>query len=156
MHYGLTATIDLSKIAANYRILKKHAPKAEMAAAVKADGYGLGAKEISRTLYAEGCRSFYTALLEEALELRTLMPDVSINVLGGLAPGSERDAQAKNITPVQAQERLREPDEGYHVRPRHVAPCLLGRTGTSPEPRTAGALCRYRGVFSAGEKIVRQ
>lgn len=100
MHYGVTATIDLNMIAANYRLLQQRAPHSEMAGVVKANGYGLGADEIAKTLYACGCRTFYVALYTEALSLRKTIPDGVIAVLGGIPPGAKQEAHDQRITPV--------------------------------------------------------
>lgn len=99
-HHGVVAEINLSAIARNYRLLKARAGNADTAAAVKADGYGLGALKIVETLYQEGCRSFYVAHYKEALPLRAAFKDIHIAVLGGLPPHAEDDAAANNITPV--------------------------------------------------------
>ena len=57
VHHGHpTLTIDLGAICRNYRHLAKRAPTAEVAAVVKADAYGLGAKEIAPALARSGCR----------------------------------------------------------------------------------------------------
>jgi len=58
-------TIDLDALAANYRTFVRQALGAEVAPAVKADGYGLGAVPVSRRLMAEGARSFFVARLAE-------------------------------------------------------------------------------------------
>jgi alanine racemase len=100
MHYGVTATVDLNAIAANYRLLKARAPLANMAGVIKANGYGLGAKEVAAALKACGCKTFYVAIYDEALGLRAAFADERIAVLGGIPPGMEEDAWAKNITPV--------------------------------------------------------
>lgn len=100
MYYGLTATIDLNAVADNIRSLQRAAGKAEVAGVIKAEGYGLGMKEIAATLYACGCRSFYTAHLWEAVEARRHFPDTRIAPLNGLAAGSEAETLAHGITPV--------------------------------------------------------
>lgn len=99
-HHGVVAEINLSAVARNYRLLKTYAGNADTAAAVKADGYGLGAAKITETLYQEGCRSFYVAHYKEALPLRAAFQDIHIAVLGGLPPDTYDDAAAHNITPV--------------------------------------------------------
>ena len=43
-------TIDLDALAANYRLFCARAQGAEVAPVVKADGYGLGAAQVSRRL----------------------------------------------------------------------------------------------------------
>lgn len=97
---GALATIDLSVIAQNLRVLQGMCGTSEVAATIKADGYGLGALPLAKTLYQTGCRSFYVAHLEEALSLRALHTDTTIYVLHGIPENSEAEAFANNITPI--------------------------------------------------------
>ncbi|MET0295700.1 MAG: alanine racemase [Phenylobacterium sp.] len=96
-------TIDLDALARNYALLARTAVGAETAAVVKSDGYGLGASEVARRLWAEGCRSFFTARLAggEAVR-RALGPDrpAVIFLLDGLAPGHWERLSAARLTPV--------------------------------------------------------
>ena len=92
--------IDLAAIAANWRLLCAMHPSGPVAGVVKADGYGLGARPVARALYAAGCRHFFVALLDEAMEIRQIVPDAMLAVLGGLIAGSEADYLAQNIVPV--------------------------------------------------------
>lgn len=77
-------TIDLGAIADNYRRLRREAAGSELAAVVKADGYGLGASEVAETLWQAGCRSFFVAHPEEGIELRRFLPEATIYILNGL------------------------------------------------------------------------
>lgn len=63
-------TINLKHLKENYQLLKKIASPAAVASVVKADAYGLGAKNIAPALYDAGCRFFFVATLDEALNLR--------------------------------------------------------------------------------------
>jgi alanine racemase len=92
--------IDLDAIAANWRQLRGRTGGGAVAAVVKADGYGLGARPVVARLYREGCRHFFTAHLGEALAIRPLLPDAMVAVLNGLWPGSEMEYLAHDITPV--------------------------------------------------------
>ncbi len=93
-------TIDLGAIAANYRLLADRAAPAEAAAAVKADGYGLGLEPVVRTLTRAGCRTFFVATVEEGIELRALLPEAAICVLNGLIAGIPAEFSAHNLIPV--------------------------------------------------------
>jgi alanine racemase len=97
---GAVLEIDLAAIVANWRLLCAQHPSGPVAGVVKADGYGLGARPIARALYAAGCRHFFVALLDEALEIRSLVADAMLAVLGGLIAGSEADYLAHDIVPV--------------------------------------------------------
>jgi len=98
-------TIDLDALAHNFHVLRAHAPGAEAAPVVKADGYGLGAGPVARRLWAEGARSFFVARLQEGEALRAALgPEraATILVLDGLTAGAgARLAQAR-LTPVLA------------------------------------------------------
>lgn len=98
-------TIDLDALAANLEVLRAQAAGAEVAAVVKADGYGLGAGPVSRRLWTEGVRSFFVARLPEGEALRAeLGPQrlASIYVLDGLTPGAGPRMLAASLTPVLA------------------------------------------------------
>jgi alanine racemase len=88
---GAMLEIDLAAIVANWRLLCARHPSGPVAAVVKADAYGLGAREVAPALYAAGCRHFFTALLDEALAIRDIVPDAMVAVLNGLYPGTEGD-----------------------------------------------------------------
>ena len=97
---GAVLEIDLAAIVANWRSLCAQHPSGPVAGVVKADGYGLGARRVAAALYQAGCRHFFVALLDEALELRDLLPDAMLAVLGGLVAGSEADYRAHRIVPA--------------------------------------------------------
>jgi alanine racemase len=97
---GAILEIDLAAIVANWRLLCAMHPSGPVAGVVKADGYGLGARPVVQALYAAGCRHFFVALLDEALEICELVPGAMLAVLGGLIPGSEADYLAHDIVPV--------------------------------------------------------
>jgi len=92
--------IDLDAIAANWRLLRTHHPSGAVAGVVKADGYGLGAREVAARLYREGCRHFFVAHLSEALAIRDLVPDTMLAVLNGLILGTEAEYAATGVLPV--------------------------------------------------------
>ncbi len=62
-------TLDSGALVANWRTLARLSGKAACGAAVKADGYGLGAREVVARLSAAGCRDFFVATWGEALAL---------------------------------------------------------------------------------------
>ncbi|MGB8399741.1 alanine racemase [Bradyrhizobium sp.] len=77
-------TVDLDAIVANWRKLEKTAVPAECAGVVKADAYGCGADQVARALAAAGCKTFFTATLDEARVVRAAAPQASIYALDGL------------------------------------------------------------------------
>jgi len=94
------ALIDLEALADNYRILCERAKPAKVGAAVKANAYGVGLAPVARILFESGCRTFFTAHFEEALTLRTVLPQAIIAVLHGLTPPAFGEAIAARIVPV--------------------------------------------------------
>jgi len=80
------AEIDLRALRANYRALNAFADGAGVMAVVKADAYGHGAVEVTRTLRDEGCGHFAVATVEEAAELRAAGISERIYLLGGFFP----------------------------------------------------------------------
>ncbi|MEV6577042.1 alanine racemase [Streptomyces sp. NPDC051582] len=64
------AEIDLDAVRANVRALRARAPRAELMAVVKADGYGHGAVRCARAAQDAGATWLGTATPEEALALR--------------------------------------------------------------------------------------
>ena len=93
-------TVRLGAIAENYRTLRSLASGAAVAGVVKADGYGLGAVQSTRTLLAEGCDTFFVARLEEGIAIRPIAPKARIFVLDGPRAASAPAFVAHNLTPV--------------------------------------------------------
>ena len=91
MHHPLRLTIDAKAIQSNWRWLADHAGVAT-GAAVKADGYGLGARETTEALIEAGCRDFFVSTWAEAEALGNLPDSVSLVVLHGVGPGDEEAA----------------------------------------------------------------
>jgi alanine racemase len=102
--HGLNVEVDLSNVGDNYLFLKHMCPTAEVAAVVKANAYGLGARAVSRHLAALGCTVYFVAHLNEAMELRRHVPDAAIYVLNGLMPGTGDVHRALNLKPVLTSE----------------------------------------------------
>jgi alanine racemase len=93
-------TIDLGALVENHRRLRRQAPGSEIAAVVKADGYGLGAGEVAAALWQSGCRTFFVAHPVEGTLLRGTLPDATIFVLHGLQEGSAEDLVEATLIPV--------------------------------------------------------
>jgi alanine racemase len=83
MHRPLRLTIDRSALQSNWRWLADHAG-VPAGAAVKANGYGLGACDVTQALMPAGCRDFFVSSWAEAKELGNLPEPVSIVVLHGV------------------------------------------------------------------------
>lgn len=99
---GGILTIDLAALAANYRMLRARAAPAECGAAVKADGYGLGAERVVGVLARAGCRTFFVASVDEGIAVRGALaeyPEAVIYVLNGPAY-AEVELAAHDLRPV--------------------------------------------------------
>lgn len=112
---GGIATIDLGAMRRNFRIGMAMVGGVPPGAVVKANGYGLGADIVGKTLVSEGCRDFFVARITEAVDLReALRADrthidgetpidqaIAINVLDGNLAGADPELLIRNrITPV--------------------------------------------------------
>ncbi|MBL6623016.1 MAG: alanine racemase, partial [Alphaproteobacteria bacterium] len=92
-------TIYPDRLTDNWRWLDSQtASDCRTASVVKADAYGLGLAGIAPILRKAGCTDFCVAQLAEGIALRQLLPDVSIQVLEGLLPGTEADYAAHQLT----------------------------------------------------------
>ncbi len=70
--------IDTAALTDNWRALARLSGTAACGAAIKADGYGLGATEVARHLAAAGCRDFFVATWAEAERLAPLRLPLSV------------------------------------------------------------------------------
>ena len=93
-------TIDTAALASNWRTCGARAPRAECAAVVKANAYGIGIENAVPALAEAGCRTFFVAQVAEAVAVRRLDAEAVIYVLNGLLPGSGDDHAAHELRPV--------------------------------------------------------
>ncbi len=88
----------------NYRTICDATNGVPLAAVVKADGYGLGAVRVARTLWDAGCRRFFVARVDEGVTLREGLAehslDAEIIVFDGLVPGTAEDLVSAGLVPV--------------------------------------------------------
>ncbi|WP_049630936.1 alanine racemase [Cellvibrio sp. pealriver] len=93
-------TIDLRAIQQNWLKLNS-LTRSCVGGVIKANAYGLGAKEVANCLFAAGCKEFFLATLDEAVEARSCLPsEVNIYLLGGLRNVNVSELHERNITPV--------------------------------------------------------
>ena len=125
------AIVDLAAARANYaEVLRLAKGSAAVLCVVKADAYGHGSVPVSRALADAGARHFAVATAEEAITLREAAIAGSILVLGGLEPGSERDAVAHGLQPlIGTVDELRRWDAAGRAARRKLACHLLLNTG---------------------------
>lgn len=79
----LRLTLDGEALVSNWRYLKGQG-QAGCGAAVKANGYGLGAVDVVRRLRDAGCRDFFVAHWGEAAAISHLVAPDCISVLNGI------------------------------------------------------------------------
>jgi alanine racemase len=99
MHRPLRLTVDRTAIQENWKWLQERAGVLA-GAAIKADGYGLGAREAAEALYQAGCRDFFVSTWAEADALGPLPMGASVVVLHGAGPQDVEAALASNARPV--------------------------------------------------------
>ncbi len=94
----LRLRLDGAALADNWRALAAASGTAKCGAAVKANGYGLGAVAVATRLAAAGCRDFFVATWAEAEELAAL--GASVSVLHGVRAEDIEIARAGIARPV--------------------------------------------------------
>lgn len=90
--------VNLDALLTNYKKLRNLNPGKIGLAIVKADSYGLGSKVIADYLYKNGVRHFATATLEEALELKDVVKESMVLVLGVTNPKNVKYAVENDIS----------------------------------------------------------
>ncbi|QNE30830.1 alanine racemase [Sphingomonas sp. NBWT7] len=90
--------LDRAALVDNWRTLARMSGTAACGAAVKADGYGLGARVVVTHLAAAGCRDFFVATWAEAAALGEL--DVPLSVLHGVRAEDLEQALLGRARPV--------------------------------------------------------
>jgi alanine racemase len=97
----LRLRLDEDALVANWRWLDQKSGAAACGAAVKANGYGLGAVEVMRRLLRAGCRDFFVSNWGEAAVLEPLLDDgVSLAVLHGVRDEDVAAALVSRARPV--------------------------------------------------------
>jgi len=99
MHRPLRLRLDRDALQHNWQWLQARAG-VPAGAAIKADGYGIGARETMRTLYDAGCRTFFVSTYAEAEDLGPVPGDSSLVVLHGVGPADVEAAIASPARPV--------------------------------------------------------
>lgn len=132
-------SLDAAALTGNWRALAKLSGDAACGAAVKADGYGLGAKAVVTRLLAAGCRDFFVATWREARALADT--GATLSVLHGvrsedMALTGLRHARPVLSTPAQVQ-RWRDAGGGACDV---MVDTGMNRLGVAPEDVVAGLL----------------
>ena len=99
IHRALRLRLDSSALQNNWRWLQR-AAGVPAGAAVKADGYGLGAREVTRLLAQVGCRDFFVSTWAEADALGALPEGAELCVLHGVGPDDLNAVHASRARPM--------------------------------------------------------
>ncbi len=95
------ATVHLPAIAHNLRELRRIlAPRVEILAIIKADGYGHGCRAVAETLSELGIRRFGVATVQEGVLLREAGMREDILVMGGILPEQIDDLVHAHLIPA--------------------------------------------------------
>lgn len=117
----LRLRLDSDALVANWRWLAAQSGDAACGAAIKADGYSLGARAVMRYLAAAGCRDFFVATWAEAAALMPLPEGVSLSVLHGVGASDMVAARTLPARPVlNSVEQVARWREGGEGRPCDV------------------------------------
>jgi alanine racemase len=96
----LKLRLDGAALVSNWKWLAAQSGSADCGAAVKADGYGLGARDVVTRLSAAGCQNFFVAHWAEAAAVADLVPPGQISVLNGLDADDPAEVLAIGALPV--------------------------------------------------------
>ncbi len=136
----LRLDLNTHALVENWRWLAARSGAAACGAAIKANGYGLGAREVLARLARAGCRDFYVATWNEAAALDPLPPGCTLSVFHGVREEDMVAACASVARPVLntvAQvRRWRETGRACDV----MIDTCMNRLGLSMADVAAGAL----------------
>ncbi|MDB5713712.1 MAG: alr [Sphingomonadales bacterium] len=96
----LRLSLDGNALVANWRWLAGRSGAAACGAAVKADGYGLGACEVVARLSAAGCGDFFVSTWAETAPLGSLPANAGLSVLHGAREEDMALARRSRARPV--------------------------------------------------------
>jgi alanine racemase len=142
LHHPLRLSLDGEALVANWRWLRARGGEAACGAAVKADGYGLGARDAAMRLANAGCRDFFVATWAEAAALTEWVGDASLVVLHGVAEEDMAPALASPARPVlNTPAQVRRWREAAPDRPCDVmVDTGINRLGLSPADLADGLI----------------
>ena len=134
------AEIDLSAIRDNIKAIRARVgPRVKIMPAVKANGYGHGAVEVSRAVLQAGAQVLSVAMPEEGIELREAGFDVPILILGCSTPDAAADTVRYDLASTvcdlpYARALCRAAIEQSKTASVHVkVDTGMGRIGVQPE-----------------------
>jgi alanine racemase len=96
----LRIRLNEAALVSNWNWLAAQSGPADCGAAVKAGGYGVGARDVVSRLAAAGCKQFFVAHWGEAAAIADLVPTLQIAVLNGLDADDPADVLSIGAVPV--------------------------------------------------------
>jgi alanine racemase len=96
----LKLLLDGEALVSNWKWLAARSGAAACGAAVKANAYGLGAREVVPRLAQAGCKDFFVAHWGEAQAIADLIPTEQIAVLNGMDADDPADVRSIGAVPV--------------------------------------------------------
>lgn len=137
----LRLLLDGKALVANWRWLADRQGSSACGAAVKANGYGLGAGEVVDRLAQAGCRDFFCATWAEAQALGTMPEGARLAVLHGVRAEDMEAARNSAAHPVlNSVGQVRRWREAGGGRCDVMVDTGMNRLGLSVEQVRAGAL----------------
>lgn len=131
--------LDAAALVANWTLLSRWSGTAACGAAVKANGYGLGARGVVERLAAAGCRDFFVATWAEARAIADL--GVAISVLHGVRAEDLGDRPAHVRPVLSSAEQVRRWREAGGGAPCDVmVDTGMNRLGIAPDAVAEGLL----------------
>ncbi|MEH6791857.1 alanine racemase [Parasphingorhabdus sp.] len=144
-HITIPATarvqLDSAALVANWQALNRLSGTAKAGAAVKANGYGLGARGVVRHLLAAGCQDFFVANWQEAQEIEDLTAGkASVSVFNGVRsvdmPFASQSPAKPVINSLEQLERWRGMGQVCDI----MINSGMNRLGINPEDLQPGML----------------
>jgi len=133
--------LDGEALVANWKSLAALSGRAATGAAIKANAYGLGARDVAARLWDAGCRDFFVAHWAEAQGISDVIPAANIAVLNGVAPCDVVSAIALGAVPVlNTPAQIMSWREAGGGRCHVMLDSGINRLGIGPEQLGAGLL----------------
>ena len=151
--YRSYVLVSLEQIARNYRsVCAAVGNGVDVMAVVKADAYGHGALEVSRTLVREGAKWLAVSSVDEGVTLRAAGITARILVMAGFLPQERESVVSRDLTPtahslddIAELDRMGAAYSGLEGRPLAFHLKIdsgMGRLGTRAEPEQIVAALR--------------
>ncbi|AEI38406.1 MAG: alanine racemase [Zymomonas mobilis subsp. pomaceae] len=138
---SLRLYLDISALVGNWNVLNRITAGA-CGAAIKANGYGLGAQSVKTYLAQAGCRDFFVSSWDEVRRLGSLDSGLSLSVLHGLREEDLSYALSVNARPVLCSPSMIQRWKNYAAdRPCDVmVDTGMNRLGLTMEQAASGLL----------------